>query len=101
LETNQFPTATFELTDAIDLPSEPVVEGATYDDTANGDLTVHGVTQPVQADLQARLVGDTIVVVGSIPFTFSDYGMRAPRAPIVLSVADGGSTEFQLFFRRA
>jgi len=100
LETSQFPSATFQLSDAITLPSEPV-EGVTYDITANGDLTVHGVTQPAQVDLQARLVGDTIVVVGSTPFMFSDYGMTAPRAPIVLSVADGGSIEFQLFFTRA
>ncbi len=100
LETGQFPTATFELTDPITLADEPA-EGVTYDVTANGNLTVHGVTQPVSVDLQARLVGDTIVVVGSTPFTFSDYGMTAPRAPIVLSVADGGSIEFQLFLTRA
>ena len=100
LETDQFPRATFELTDPIELPSAPV-EGVTYDVTANGDLTVHGVTKPVEVDLQARLVGDTIVVVGSAPFTFSDYDMTAPRAPIVLSVADGGSIEFQLFLTRA
>jgi polyisoprenoid-binding protein YceI len=73
----------------------------TYNLTANGDVTIHGVTLPVEVDLEARLVGDTIVVVGSTPFTFSDYGMSAPRAPIVLSVADGGSIEFQLFFTRA
>jgi polyisoprenoid-binding protein YceI len=100
LETSQFPTATFELTEPIDLPSAPV-EGVTYNLTANGDVTIHGVTLPVEVDLEARLVGDTIVVVGSTPFTFSDYGMSAPRAPIVLSVADGGSIEFQLFFTRA
>ncbi len=46
-------------------------------------------------------MNDVIVVVGSIPFTFGDYGMSAPRAPIVLSVSDGGTIEFQLFFTRA
>ena len=100
LETSTYPTATFELTEPIELPEAPA-EGVTYDLTAEGEMTIHGVTQPVQAELQARLVGDTIVVVGSVPFAFSDYGMAAPRAPIVLSVADGGSIEFQLFFTRA
>jgi polyisoprenoid-binding protein YceI len=100
LETSTYPAARFELTEPIELPSEPT-EGATYDVSASGELTIHGVTRAVEADLQARLVGDTIVVVGSTPFTFSDYGMTAPRAPIVLSVADGGSIEFQLFFTRA
>jgi len=99
LETGQYPTATFQLSEPITLPDEPA-EGVTYDVTANGNLTVHGVTQAVEVDLQARLVGDTIVVVGSTPFTFSEYGMTAPRAPIVLSVADGGSIEFQIFFTK-
>jgi polyisoprenoid-binding protein YceI len=99
LETGSFPAATFELTEPIDLPSTPA-DGATYDVTAHGDLTIHGITKPVDVALQARLATDTIVVVGSTPFTFSDFGMTAPRAPIVLSVADGGSIEFQLFFTR-
>ncbi len=99
LETGQYPTATFQLSEPITLADAPA-EGVTYDVTANGNLTVHGVTQAVEVDLQARLVGDTIVVVGSTPFTFSDYGMTAPRAPIVLSVADGGSIEFQIFFTK-
>jgi len=97
LQTSSFPTATFELTDSIQLPGAPV-EGVTYDLTGNGNMTIHGVTKPVQVQLQAKLVGGVIVVVGSTPFTFSDYGMSPPRAPIVLSVADNGTIEFQLYF---
>ena len=100
LETSSFPTATFELTEPVDLPSAPV-EGVTYDITANGSLTVHGVTKAVAITLEARLVNGVIVVVGSTPFTFSDYGMSPPRAPVVLSVDDHGSIEFQLFFTKA
>ena len=99
LETNAFPTATFELTDSIDLPSAPV-EGVPYDVIAEGNLTIHGVTNPVAIDMQARLVGGVIVVVGSADLTFSDYGVTMPRAPIVLSVSDSGQIEFQLFFTR-
>jgi polyisoprenoid-binding protein YceI len=100
LETSSFPTATFSLTDPIDLPSAPA-EGVTYDLTASGTLTIHGMTQPVQISLEARLVNGVIVVVGSANLTFSDYGVTMPRAPIVLSVADHGSIEFQLFFTKA
>ncbi len=99
LETSTFPSATFSLTESIELPSEPV-EGVTYTLSAPGDLTIHGVTQEVAIDLEARLVNGVIVVVGSAPFAFSDYGMTAPTAPIVLSVEDNGLIEFQLFFTR-
>jgi hypothetical protein len=59
------------------------------------------VTHEVPVNLEARLVNGVIVVVGSMPFTFADYGMSAPRAPTVLSVSDGGTIEFQLFFTKA
>ena len=99
LDTNVFATATFELTAPVDLPTTPS-EGVTYDVVADGTLTIHGVSQPVAIALQARHVGGVIAVVGSVDVTFSDYGVTMPRAPIVLSVADQGSIEFQLFFTR-
>ena len=88
------------MTDPSDLPTTPT-EGVTYDVMAQGTLTIHGVSQPVEVVLQERLVGGVIVVVGSADLTFSDYGVTMPRAPIVLSVADRGSIEFHLFFSRA
>jgi hypothetical protein len=68
--------------------------------TARGDLTVHGVTNPVEFALDARLVDDVIVVVGSTNIVFSDFGVEVPSAPIVLSASDNGVVEFQLFFRK-
>ena len=50
--------------------------------------------------LEAKLVGDTAVVVGSFDITFSDYGVSVPKAPIVLSVADNGDVEMQLLFTK-
>jgi len=44
LETDQFPTATFELTTPIQLPAAPT-DGQTYSVTAQGKLTLHGVTR--------------------------------------------------------
>jgi polyisoprenoid-binding protein YceI len=100
LQTSSFPTATFELTEPIALPSTPT-EGASYDVTAKGNLTIHGVAQPVEIALQAKLLNGVIVVVGTTPFTFSEFGLTPPRAPVVLSVADHGTIEFQLFFTKA
>jgi len=100
LGTSQFPTATFELTAPIDL-GDAAATGAKTSVTATGDLTIKGVTKSVQFPLEAQLAGDTVVVVGSLDVLFSDYGISAPRAPIVVSVDDHGPIELQLFFTRA
>ena len=100
LETSTYPTATFELTQPVSLPQVPS-EGVTYDLTAVGNMTVHGVTKQVSVDLHAQLKNGVIVVVGSTPFSFADYNMTAPQAPVVLSVDDHGTIEFQLYFSKA
>src|SRR3954454_11035679 len=97
LQSSTFPTATFTLTDPITLPETPR-EGVTYKLTSTGTMTIHGVTKPVSVDLQAQLKQGVVVVVGSTPFAFADYGMAPPHAPVVLSVEDNGTIEFQLFF---
>src|SRR4051794_8790249 len=99
LQTSSFPTATFALSQPVTLPETPT-EGTTYNVTAPGTLTIHGVTKPVSVDLQAQLKQGVVVVVGSTPFTFADFGMSPPQAPVVLSVEDNGTIEFQLFFSR-
>lgn len=78
LETATFPEATFTLT-------EPV------------DLTVHGVTRPVEVPLQVSLTGGAAVVTGSFDVAFADYGVNVPTAPVVLSVEDSGVVGLQLF----
>ena len=100
LETGQFPEATFVLTQPIALDAVPA-DGETIDLTATGDLTLHGVTNSVEIPLQARLEGDVIVVVGSLPIAFADYGMEPPRSMMVLSVEDNGVMELQLQLTRA
>jgi polyisoprenoid-binding protein YceI len=100
LETSQFPTATFKLTQPIELGAVPA-DGHVIDATATGDLTLHGVTKSVQIPLQARLDGDVITVGGSLPITFSDWSIEKPQAMIVLSVDDHGTMEVQLHLTRS
>ena len=99
LNTNEFPVATFTLVEPLDLPAG-MAEGEALSGSAHGDLTIKGVTNRATFDLQAQLVGDTIVVVGASEVVFSDYGVTAPTAPIVVSVEDHGIMEFQLIFTR-
>src|SRR5262245_26659090 len=64
LETDAFPTATFELTESIDVGTAPA-EGETLSAEATGDLTLHGVTKQVTVPIQARWSGNQIEVVAS------------------------------------
>ena len=100
LETGEFPTATFVLTEPIELGAD-AAGGETISVTATGDLTIHGVTTSVSIPLEAQLVGDNIVVVGSLDIVFADYGVSVPSAPVVLSAEDEGVLELQLFFSQA
>ncbi len=99
LNTNEFPLAVFTLVEPVELPAG-MADGEGFSGSAVGDLTIKGATNRVAFDLQARLVGDRIVAVGSSEVIFSNYGVTAPTAPIVVSVEDHGVMEFQLIFTR-
>jgi len=100
IETGTFPTATFALSAPVDLGTDPT-NGQEIDVTATGQLTLHGQTKTVQVPLKARLSGSIIEVVGSLPIVFSDYGIVKPTSFAVLTVADQGTMELQLFFAHA
>ena len=100
LEIDRFPTARFLLTGPIDLPAGAGA-GEAVTVVALGELTLHGVTRPVQVPLEAQFVEGRIVVVGSLPILFADYEIERPRSAIVLSVDDNGIMEMQLVFAPA
>ena len=97
LETNTFPEASFVLTSPIDLGAVPA-EGDTFSASAAGELTLHGVTQPVSLELEGSLVQGTVVVVGSIEIALADYDIVKPTGFSVVSIADVGLLEVQLAF---
>jgi polyisoprenoid-binding protein YceI len=101
LDTGTYPTATFTLTEPVALPAG-LAEGESGRGTVSstGELTIHGVTNEVTIELEAELQGDTAVVVGSAPISLADYGIDPPTGFSVLSIADQGTFEFQLFFAR-
>ena len=86
-----FPTATFALTEPV-ADAVPSGSGTTKVE-ATGNLTLHGVTKPVTATLEVGLNGDGVDISGSIPITFSDYGVQAPNLGFV-KVDDSGAVEF-------
>lgn len=99
LETDRFPTATFTLTEPIELERIPP-EGETIEVDATGDLTLHGVTKQVTIPLQAERSGDVITVTGQLDIRFADFDISQPTSFAVLSIEDHGILEVQLFFTK-
>jgi polyisoprenoid-binding protein YceI len=100
LETDQFPSATFELTSPVALSKVPAA-GEVVTVTARGKLTLHGVTKDVTMQIKGTLVNGRIEVVGSLPITFADYGIQTPNIGGFVTVQDHGTMEFKLFFAKA
>ena len=97
LETDRFPTATFTLTQPIELGAATGIVKT----TATGTLTLHGVTKPVTIPIEATRTGEVITVVGAAPIVMADYGITPPSIAGFVSVADNGTLEMQVFFVRA
>jgi len=100
LTTGEFPTATFSLTEPFDIGSD-LSDGDQFAITAVGDLTIAGVTNQVEMPIEAQVVGELVVVVGSLDISFADWNVAVPTAPAVVSAEDHGPLEMQLFFARA
>lgn len=64
---------------------------------AAGTLLLHGVTRPIEIELDARWNGPTIDVVGTVPIVLADYRIESPDT-VIASVADHGSVELDLTF---
>ncbi|MFD6448621.1 YceI family protein [Promicromonospora sp. NPDC060204] len=97
LDTRTYPTATFELTDPVDITA--VADGGTVTVDAPGTMTIKGVTHEVTAGLEIRLAddgGDVVAeLAATVPVTFADYGVEAPDLGFV-TVEDDGFVEAEL-----
>ena len=99
MDTARYPTATFTLSQPIQLPSIPG-SGVASEVDVPGQLTLHGTTRPVVIRMTARHDGSTIEVNGSLPMTFADWGIPNPSfGPI--TAEDNGLLELLLRFTRS
>ncbi len=98
MDTAAFPTASFELTEPIDLGSLPA-DGEQITTEATGELTLHGVTRTVTVTIEAALQGGLIVVHTTIPIDFDDYAIPdASGGPA--TVGREGEIELDAVFAR-
>jgi polyisoprenoid-binding protein YceI len=99
MSADEFPTATFALTQPIELGVEPA-DGVEVTSPVTGELTLRGVTNPVSFDVTAKQENGRIGVQGSIPVLFSDYGIANPSNGGI-TTEDNGLVEFVLVFEPA
>ena len=100
LQTDQFPTASFTLTQPVDIPATAIA-GTAADVTLVGDLTLHGVTKSVEIPAQAVLANGQIQVAGSLSFPLADFQITPPNVGgFVVSIADEGALEFLVLFAK-
>jgi polyisoprenoid-binding protein YceI len=101
LQTDQYPTATFTLTQPVEIPAAALT-GTASDVTLVGDLELHGVKKSVSIPAKAQLVNGTISVAGSLTFPLSDFAISAPNiGGFIVSIADTGTLEFLVNFTKA
>jgi polyisoprenoid-binding protein YceI len=99
MSADEFPTASFELTEPIDVGVAPT-DGTEVTTQATGDLTLRGVTNPVTFEVTAKQDAGLIGVQGGIPVVFNDYGIANPSNGGV-QTEDDGLVEFILVFEPA
>src|SRR5581483_8858691 len=99
MDVTRYPTATFTLTQPIDLGTLPA-DGATITVPATGDLTLHGTKRAITTTLSARRTGGRIEVNGTIPVTFADYNIPNPSFGPA-QTEDHGDIEFLIAFAKS
>jgi polyisoprenoid-binding protein YceI len=99
IQSDTFPTSTFDLATPVALPADFGIADVAV--SLPGKLTLHGVTKDVTIDALARVEADgTVVVAGSLPILFADYGIEAPNVAGIIAVQDNGTMEFRVVFAK-
>lgn len=99
LVTDSFPVAVLRVTEVKGLPS-PLPATGSGSIQLLGELTVKGVTRPTVWDATGSFDGTTLKGTAKTRFTFAEFSLRQPRVPIVLSVADTITLEYDFVMTR-
>lgn len=100
LETEQFPTATLEVT-ALHGVATPLPTSGELDFTLDGILTIKGVSHPTTWKAHATATPTGYTGNASTEFTFEDFSLTKPRMSFILSVADKITLEYDFSLVRS
>lgn len=92
--TDEFPTATFEVTESVDLSSIPD-DGTVGQVVVPGELTVHGQTNDVTPTFDVLRDGDQVIIASDIEINRLDYGVETPEF-VAAKIAEMGEINVRL-----
>ncbi len=87
LESDAFPFATFVVA-SVEGIDGGLAEGEATTVQLLGDLTLHGVTQPVTWEAEFTRDGDALTGTATTTFVIEDYGMEKPIVGPVVAIGD-------------
>lgn len=96
LHTDQYPEATFTISDPVDLSSLPE-DGSVDTVTVDGELTMHGKTNDVTAELTVLRTGENVIVEGQVPVEREAFGIVSPEF-VASQIAEEGTVDLLLVF---
>ena len=91
---SKIPTAVLTVPALTGLPAR-YEAGQVVKQTVNGTLAINGIEKPIAFDVEARMDGTTLNVLGKTAFLWKDFNMTAPATPTV-SVQDRVAVEVLL-----
>jgi polyisoprenoid-binding protein YceI len=99
LQTDLHPMSEFRLTQPASLPfGASLASGAQV--TLHGDLTLQGISRPVDLPATITLTPNGLQVVGNVDFLLSSYGVSNQIAGGLATVDDVATFEFSLLLVR-
>lgn len=76
--TDQYPEATFEVTDAVDLSALPDT-GTIAQVVIPGELTIHGKSKAVEPTFDVLRTGNQVIIASDIEINRLDFGVETPE----------------------
>ncbi|MFZ2177628.1 MAG: YceI family protein [Rhodococcus sp. (in: high G+C Gram-positive bacteria)] len=95
MNTASQPTATFEISQPVDLSALPG-DGSTVTVPVNGKLTLRDQTRDVTTNFQVRRSGENIETAGAIDTVWTDYHINKPTLFPNIVVEDTGQVQFSI-----
>lgn len=94
LHTDQYPEATFVLTEPVDVSNVPG-DGSVVPVNVTGELTIKETTKTISPQLEVARSGGNLIVGGDIDFNRLDYGVETPEF-VAATIAEEGQINLRL-----
>jgi len=96
--TNEYPTATFSITEPVDV-SEVPGDGTPGKVTLAGEMEIRGETRPLSHEFDILRDGDHVVVSGDIEINRNEYGVESPEF-VAAKIDDTGELNIRIMLKK-